>query len=197
VFALLYASVELIFLRAPQLSAPTDEIIAWYSDSGNRATLLLAFNLAAFSAIAFLWFVAVLRRRVGEREDKFFGTVFLGSGLLFVALYLVGLGIRISVVVGLGVEDRVPDPADVILIGGASRLILLVAMPRMQAMFVASTSTIGRTTGALPPWLTAAGYLFALVLALVPVALEVPGLGFGLWVALVSGSLLVHRHQIE
>jgi hypothetical protein len=28
------------------------------------------------SAVAFLWFVAVIRRRVGDREDRFFVTVF-------------------------------------------------------------------------------------------------------------------------
>ena len=39
-----------------------------------------------FSGIAFVWFIAVIRNRIGDREDQFFGTVFLGSGLLFVAM---------------------------------------------------------------------------------------------------------------
>jgi hypothetical protein len=46
----------------------------------------LALNLLPFSGITFLWFIAVLRERVGELEDRFFVTVFLGSGLLFVAM---------------------------------------------------------------------------------------------------------------
>jgi len=33
-----------------------------------------------------LWFIGVLRDRLGEREDKFFATVFFGSGLLFLAM---------------------------------------------------------------------------------------------------------------
>ena len=42
--------------------------------------------LAPFAGIMFLWFVAVVRDQIGEREDRFFATVFFGSGLLFVAL---------------------------------------------------------------------------------------------------------------
>ena len=41
--------------------------------------------MAPFAGIAFLWFIGVLRNRVGALEDQFFSTVFLGSGLLFVA----------------------------------------------------------------------------------------------------------------
>jgi hypothetical protein len=39
-----------------------------------------------FAGIAFLWFIGVLRDRLGEREDKFFAMVFFGSGLLFLAM---------------------------------------------------------------------------------------------------------------
>jgi lauroyl/myristoyl acyltransferase len=43
-------------------------------------------NLVPFAGIAFLWFIGVLRDRLGEFEDRFFSTVFLGSGLLFLAM---------------------------------------------------------------------------------------------------------------
>jgi len=41
---------------------------------------------AAFAGIAFLWFIGVIRDRLGDLEDRFFGSVFFGSGLLFLAL---------------------------------------------------------------------------------------------------------------
>ena len=47
---------------------------------------LVALYLVPFAGIAFLWFIAVLRRRIGSGEDQFFATVFLGSGLLFIAM---------------------------------------------------------------------------------------------------------------
>jgi hypothetical protein len=53
----------------------------------------IALNLVPFAGIAFLWFVGVLRDRIGEREDRFFATVFLGSGLLFVAMIFVSAAI--------------------------------------------------------------------------------------------------------
>ncbi len=197
VFAGLYGAVQVIALKTPSLLGSYQEVVAWHSDPGNQALLLVAFNLAAFSSIAFLWFIAVLRRRIGKREDQFLSTVFLSSGILFVALMLTGLGVRMAVPAVFGLGQAIPDEADIGLVGGASNLILVVAMPRMQALFIASTSTIGRKTGALPGWLTWIGYVFALVLLLVPALLEVPGLGFGLWVGLVSAVIVVRRRLME
>src|SRR5215472_2588804 len=50
-----------------------------------RNATALALHLVPFAGIAFLWFLGVLRNRIGKAEDQFFATVFLGSGLLFVA----------------------------------------------------------------------------------------------------------------
>jgi hypothetical protein len=47
---------------------------------------VLALNLLPFAGLAFLWFIGVVRDRIGEGEDRFFATVFLGSGLLFIAM---------------------------------------------------------------------------------------------------------------
>ena len=57
---------------------------AWLRTSSN--TIALGLNLVPFAGIAFLWFIGVLRDRLGELEDRFFATVFLGSGLLFLAM---------------------------------------------------------------------------------------------------------------
>jgi hypothetical protein len=57
---------------------------AWLKTSAN--TIALGLNLVPFAGIAFSWFIGVLRDRLGELEDRFFATVFLGSGLLFLAM---------------------------------------------------------------------------------------------------------------
>ena len=44
-----------------------------------------ALGLVPFAGIAFLWFIGVMRDRVGALEDRFFSTVLLGSGLLYLA----------------------------------------------------------------------------------------------------------------
>jgi hypothetical protein len=66
---------------------------AWLSDSGRRTAVAVALNLIPFAGIAFLWFIGVLRDRIGEREDRLFATVFLGSGLLFVGMLFVAAAV--------------------------------------------------------------------------------------------------------
>ena len=39
-----------------------------------------------FAGITFLWFIGVVRDGIGRFEDRFFASVFLGSGLLFLAM---------------------------------------------------------------------------------------------------------------
>jgi len=59
---------------------------AWLADPRRRTAVAVALNLIPFAGIAFLWFIGVLRDRIGEREDRLFATVFLGSGLLLLRL---------------------------------------------------------------------------------------------------------------
>src|SRR5947207_3795730 len=91
VFSVL-ASAAFVLLR---LSVPAHPGVtgAWLTDSGRRAAVAVALNLVPFAGIAFLWFIGVLRDRIGQREDRFFATVFLGSGLLFVAMLFVAAAV--------------------------------------------------------------------------------------------------------
>ena len=80
---LLAASFVLIHLALPTDSETAG---AWVTNASKRNAVLLGLNLLPFAGIAFLWFVGVMRDRIGAAEDRFFATVFLGSGLLFVAM---------------------------------------------------------------------------------------------------------------
>ncbi len=46
-------------------------------------------GLMPFAAIAFLWFIGAIQDLLGDYEDRFFSTVFFGSGLLFLAIVFV------------------------------------------------------------------------------------------------------------
>lgn len=83
-FAVLYMT-SLILLRMSVPADPRDPG-EWLEDALHRSHVRLALNLVPFSGIAFLWFMAVLRIRLGLIEDRFVTTVFLGSGLLFLAM---------------------------------------------------------------------------------------------------------------
>ena len=90
----LYAVLATIALAVldgfPDLSLSDDALTAWFDEADHQASLIIGLNLAAVSSIAFLWFVAVIRRRLGEREGRFFSTVFFGSAVVYVSIWLVG-----------------------------------------------------------------------------------------------------------
>src|SRR5262245_50559188 len=82
VFSVLFAtSFVLVKLAIPPGS---DDPGAWVNDDAKRRAVLFGLQLLPFAGIAFLWFIGVLRDRIGQGEDRFFATVFLGSGLIFV-----------------------------------------------------------------------------------------------------------------
>ncbi len=83
---LLTAALVLLRLAA---RAESGDAAAWLADAHRTRLVALALHLVPFAAIAFLWFIGVVRDRLGEREDRFFATVFLGSGLLFVGMLFV------------------------------------------------------------------------------------------------------------
>src|ERR1700730_14676229 len=75
--------VSLVLIRISVPATPGDSGMR-LSDS--EKSIRLALDLLPFAGIAFLWFIGVLRDRMGALEDRFFATVFLGSGLLFLAM---------------------------------------------------------------------------------------------------------------
>ncbi len=152
---------------------------------------LVGVYLAPFSGIAFLWFIAAVRNLIGEREDRFFATVFLGSGLLFVAMLFVAAGAGGALLAAVKVQDEpVPSAETVVTIRALAFGFLFVYAMRMAAVFMLVMSTIGMRLGVFPRWLVAAGYVAALVLILNVSYIESLVLVFPAWVAAVSVVIL-------
>lgn len=193
------ASAALFFLtRYPDLTLDEQELSDWFADDGNLAALLAGLNLAAVSSIAFLWFVAVIRRRLGAREDRFFATVFLGSALAYIGIWLVAASLLVAPAVAVNVRGAASiEQTSATLAFGAAAALVLVVGPRIQAVFVFSTSTLILRTGALPRWVAYWGYLNGLILFLVPVITRPVGIGLPIYVLVVSITILVMRspHQ--
>ena len=81
-FALLFTlSVSIMIATVVEVSRDTGEWLA-----GGVERVRFALGLVPFAGLFFLWFIAVARERLGRLEDQFFSTVFLGSGLLFLAM---------------------------------------------------------------------------------------------------------------
>jgi len=186
VFALLL-TVALVLIR---LAVPPEasDAGAWLADPGRKRQVVLALNLVPFAGIAFLWFIGVMRDRIGQREDQFFATVFLGSGLLFIAMLFVAS----AVTAGYLAIARTGAAGGVEGLGRkVGALVLHTYAMRMAAVFTISTATIGLRTGFLPPWLGFLGYAIALILLLAIDVTRWVELLFPFWILLVSLDTLV------
>ena len=58
-----------------------------------------------FAGICFLWFIGVVRDGFGRYEDRFFASVFLGSGLLFLAMVFAASAVGAALVASRGVVE--------------------------------------------------------------------------------------------
>jgi hypothetical protein len=148
----------------------------WLTDSGRRTAVVIALNLVPFAGIAFLWFIGVIRDRIGGREDRFFATVFLGSGLLFVGMLFAAAAVGGGLFAAA--SGTAPPGADTLAAGRNTTGILLnVYAMRMAAVFTLTTVTIARRTRIVSRWLEIAGLATALVLLV--------GVGISDWVELL------------
>jgi hypothetical protein len=170
--ALMITALVLLRISVPGRLSTTG---AWLTQPGKRAAVAVALNLVPFAGIAFLWFIGVVRDRVGEREDRFFATVFLGSGLLFVAMLFVAAAVSGGLIAGASLG--LPDSNTLALARNITGSLLNVYSMRMAAVFTLSTVTIARRTQIVSRWLTIAGLVCALVLLI--------GIGISPWVELV------------
>ena len=191
----LFTVLALIRLsRYPSLELNDEELAAWFDDDSHQVWLIAGLGLASVGSIAFLWFVAVIRRRVGDLEDQFFSTVFLGSGILYVAVWLCGASVLAAPAVAMTQLDAASvSSASASLAGGVGGALILVVAPRLQAVFIFTTSTVIMRSRVLPSWLAVVGYLTGLGLLLFPLIATPAGLAFPVWVFVVSAVLLVAR----
>jgi hypothetical protein len=193
-YAVLTVLAMIRLSRFPRLDLSDEELAQWFDDGRHQAWLIGALSLGSVAAIAFLWFVAVIRRRLGDREDQFFSTVFLGSGILYVAVWLSGAAVLAAPAVAMTQFDAAAvSPASASLAGGIGGSLILVVAPRIQAVFIFTTSTVIMRSRVLPSWLAVVGYLSGLVLFVLPLVAQPAGLVFPAWVFTVSVVLLVTR----
>lgn len=161
------------------------------SDSQRRTLIQLSLNLVPFAGIAFLWFIGVIREQLGDIEDRLFSTVFLGSGLLFLAMMFVGAVTSASLMQMLAGPN--PDPNLWAWGRDNTHVLVSVYAMRMAAVFTLSVSTLGLRTSAMPRWVVALGYLSALVLLIGAGEQPWTQLVFPAWVLLVSVVILFTR----
>ena len=187
-FAVLLITCLVLFrlsVRADPLEAG-----AWLK-TGSK-TVALALNLVPFAGIAFLWFIGVLRDRLGELEDRFFATVFFGSGLLFLAMLFASAAVAGGIIIAYGArpEGLLDSPTFTFARAVTYEIMNLYAI-KMAAVFMISTSTLVMRTGFTPRWIAFLGFTSALLLLLSGRYIGWIILAFPLWVLLISIYILI------
>ena len=187
VFGLTLGTV-IVLLRS-SVTHFTDDPSTWLNAPSARGTVTLATNLIPFAGIAFLWFIGVVRTRLGDLEDRLFATVFLGSGLLFVATLFVASAAIESLLV-LRAHGEVTGADTQRFVGAFAGTLMGAFGARMAAVFTLTVTTLGWRSRLIPPWLATLGYVAAITLLLTPPITAWSQLLFPGWVLILSCHLL-------
>ena len=170
--------VNLVLIR---ISVPEklDDSTIWLEEYGRR--IAFAIGLIPFAGIAFLWFLGVIRDRLGEFEDRFFSTVFFGSGLLFIAMAFISGATATSLLSLYAMEPEVltQTPTYIFYRVFVFQLINVYGL-RMAGVFMLSLGTIWVRTKIMPRTIVFLTYGLALV--------QLFGIDLTLWFSLVFPS---------
>jgi MFS family permease len=195
---ILFSILLLVALWLLRISIPAESLAPnrWLHDQAKP--IALALGLIPFAGIAFLWFIGVLRDRLGQREDRFFATVFLGSGLLFLAMLFSATAVAGAIVTAFAAAPNLPIDAQTFAFARtlASDLMNVYAV-KMAGVFMISTSTVAIYTQFAPRYLGFLGYVLALLLLFGSQYLEWSFFVFPSWVLLLSIHMLVDKRCLQ
>jgi hypothetical protein len=194
VFSVLFATALVLV----QLAIPhdSDDPGSWVIDDAKRGSVQFGLQLLPFAGIAFLWFIGVLRDRIGPGEDRFFATVFLGSGLVFVAMFFAAGAVAAGLVDSAA--DTGSSDAPVWPVGREiGHTLITVYGLRMAAVFTISATTLASRLRLVPRWLVLLGYATALLLLVGAGFVPWLDLVFPAWVFVISVHILLIAFRRE
>ena len=181
--------IVVFWLLRTSIPADPQEPGSWLNS--NSRPVALALNLMPFAGIAFLWFIGVLRDRLGQKEDQFFATVFFGSGLLFLSMLFTAAAIIGAILIAFAMQpEELMGSATFHFARAAAYSLVNVYMIKMASVFMITTSTVAIYTGIAPRWLAVLGLGLALILLVGSFYMSWSFLVFPFWVFLISASIL-------
>ena len=169
---------------------------AWLETSS--ASISLALALIPFAGIAFLWFMGVVRDRMGLLEDQFFSTLFFGSGLLYLAMVFAGAAMAGGTLMVYAFDPTIVTEGQIYFFARAMmHRINNVYAIRMAGMHMFVLGTIWVRTKIMPRWIAIITYALALLLLV--------GVGFAqwmtevfpVWVLFISAYILFLNYRFK
>ena len=198
VFSILLITILWLLRR----SVPSDPMDSGAWIATESTTVSLALNLVPFAGVAFLWFIGVLRDRLGGLEDRFFATVFLGSALLFLSMLFAAAAIGGAVML-LASSAGLNEPSNSPTFRFARAAVYIVTnvyAVKMAVVFMISTSTVVIYTRIAPRWIAILGYVLACILLVGSYRFGWSIVVLPIWVLLVSIHILLSnlgRHHVD
>jgi len=199
VHAILFIVAYFLLAQVPGPEATDEEIYAYYSSSSGSLPSLVGLYIMPFAAIAFMWFIVALRMWETfsvRRENLLYSNLQLVSGILYVAMLAVGAAAQGVLAASAAYATGPIDPVVARQFPQYGSTILIVFATRMAAIFVFTTSSIGRTTGVLPRWFAYVGYVVGLFMLLSATLHPALALVFPTWLLGLSAILLIKARAI-
>lgn len=183
--------IAMVWLFRSAMPADPTERGEWLATSAETAALGL--NLTPFAGVAFLWFIGVLRDRLGSMEDRFFATVFLGSALLFLAMLFAAAAVvgAVILVASTAEPNELIGSATFRFARATAYIAVNVYAIKMAGVFMISTSTVLIYTGIVPRWIAVLGYILALLLLVGSYYMSWSVIVLPVWILLISIHILI------
>ena len=194
-FSVLLVASMLLISGVSQVP-PNDFNLEWLEDRAD--SISMALSLIPFAGIAFFWFTGVIRDHIGDREDRFFATVFLGSGIAYVVLMFV-YAATIGAVFSLRAlaPDLLADNDIYIFAFMFMNEILGNFILRIAGVYMFSIGTIWTQAEVMPRWLSILTYILALIFLFFSGSIREARFVFPAWVFLTSIYVLITNRRLE
>jgi hypothetical protein len=156
-FSLLMGA-SMILLRTGAVVDPIEIDSEWLQAQSSAVAVVIV--LVPFAGIAFLWFTGVLRDLLGGLEDKFFATVFLGSGIILVVMMFVWASAFGAIFATYEVLAEALNDFDVFIYATTfANQIMGSYFLRMASVYMLSIGSLWTRTKVVPRWLTIVTYI--------------------------------------
>jgi hypothetical protein len=198
-FAVLFLISLWVIATSPGPKASDQELVDFYASDETRRVVLVGLYLLPFAAVAFLWFLSLLREWVlvsSRGVNRLLSNVQLGSGVAFITLAFAAAAASTVVAAGVEFAEAPIDPGDARQFTLYGDVLLFIFAMRMAAIFMMTTTSIGRHAGVFPRWFTLTSYALAAFLFLSATLNFWLVLVFPLWVLALGGLILFKARQI-
>jgi len=200
VFSVLFIVSVVVLQQIPGPTATDAEIQAFYGSGGASLPLFVGLYVMPFAGIAFIWFIVAVRMWVAAgavRQPTILqSNLQLVSGIAFVILAFIASAASTVVAGASQLEGSIVDVNAARQFPIFGRAVTLFFAVKMAAMYVFTTSMIGRGPGALANWFVVAGFIIGLFLLLSPVFSSSLVLAFPIWVLVLCWFIVRGARRI-